>query len=294
MALVIAVAATVLPVATTSRVGAATPQAPAATSSDGVSDGVRHSVVRLYLAVFDRRPDPEGLEFWTDLYVRGLGLRRMAHEFMASEEWRSTYGDVDDDRFVRLLYANVLDREPDPEGYAYWREVLARPTDRTIVLLSFSESREFVAATRTAPPEPPPPLPWPAIPAGSGQGRRIIYDNPGQRVWVVDGYDLIVDSYLVSGKRGVPVAGTYSVYSKSEKAWAGHDGITMQWMVRFARGDDLAIGFHAIPRDANGQPIQTEAQLGTFRSSGCVRQSDRHAQAMYAWADIGTPVVVLG
>ena len=83
-----------------SVVGAAPAATPGTTSGD-VSDGVRHSVVRLYLAVFDRQPDADGLAFWTDLYVRGLGLWRMAHEFMTSEEWRSTYGDVDDDRHDR-------------------------------------------------------------------------------------------------------------------------------------------------------------------------------------------------
>src|SRR3546814_3131256 len=67
----------------------------------------------------------------------------------------------------------------------------------------------------------------------------------------------------------------------------------MKWMVRFAHGDRLAIGFHSIPRDAYGRPLQSESQLGTYRSSGCVRQADHKAQALYAWAPIGTRVVVL-
>jgi lipoprotein-anchoring transpeptidase ErfK/SrfK len=33
--------------------------------------------------------------------------------------------------------------------------------------------------------------------------------------------------------------------------------------------------------------------LGTFRSLGCTRQSDAKAKALYAWAPIGTTVVVL-
>ena len=67
----------------------------------------------------------------------------------------------------------------------------------------------------------------------------------------------------------------------------------MTHMVRFAHGTRLSIGFHGIPRYANGQPMQTEAQLGTFRSSGCVRQADHKAEALYNWAPVGTTVVVL-
>ena len=66
----------------------------------------------------------------------------------------------------------------------------------------------------------------------------------------------------------------------------------MRHMVRFTRGRNLAIGFHSIPRYGDCRPMQTEAQLGTYRSSGCVRQADSMAEALYAWADIGTTVVV--
>jgi hypothetical protein len=66
----------------------------------------------------------------------------------------------------------------------------------------------------------------------------------------------------------------------------------MDNMVRFARGRTLAIGFHAIPVYADGRPLQTEAELGLFRSSGCVRQRADKAKQLYDWAPIGTPVVV--
>lgn len=135
--------------------------------------------------------------------------------------------------------------------------------------------------------------PYPMV----GQGQRIIYSNSEQRVWLVNGDETLHDTYLVSGRQGIPYPGTYSVYSKSLTAWAGHDGITMAHMVRFVppwvSGNRLAIGFHAIPRDRYGIPLQTEEQLGTFQSAGCVRQSDDKAAALYAWAPIGTQVVVL-
>lgn len=263
----------------------------AAAPAVDVSPGVRDSVVRLYQASFDRAADADGVAYWLDLYRRGMPLTTIAEHFMTSQEWRARFGSVDNATFVDLLYRNVLGRPADRSGSAYWEGELARGYPRAALLVSFSESPELVERTGTAPPEAPPW--WPLAPANSGSGRRIVYGNSAHRVWMVDQHNLVVDTYLVSGRASTPAAGTYSVYSKSERAWAGHDGITMQWMVRFAHGSTLAIGFHAIPRYADGRPLQSESQLGTYQSSGCIRQADHKAAALYAWAPIGTTVVVL-
>lgn len=133
----------------------------------------------------------------------------------------------------------------------------------------------------------------PPIPADSGSGRRIVYSNGDQRVWIIEDGESVVTTYLVSGRKNDPKNGNYKVYSKSRNAWAGHDGITMEYMVRFAFGKTLAIGFHSIPKWGDGTPMQTEEQLGTYRSSGCVRQRVGQAKFLYDWADIGTPVIVV-
>lgn len=250
---------------------------------------VTDSVVRLYLAVFDRGPDDEGLAYWVAEYHQGFSLRDIGAAFMASVEWSDRYGAVDNDSFVELLYQNVLQRSADAEGGEYWRTTLAGGVERGQVLLQFSESTEFVAQTGTADPLPP----YPSVPADSGAGRRIVYANTAQRIWLIEADGSVYDSYLVSGRSDRPSTGTYSVYSKSEKAWAGHDGITMNHMVRFAHGRSLAIGFHSIPLYANGTPMQTLDELGTYQSAGCVRQDPIKAELLYAWADVGTTVVVL-
>ncbi len=139
--------------------------------------------------------------------------------------------------------------------------------------------------------EPPPsPPPYPEV----GSGKRIIYSNSAQRIWLIDANEQLVDTYLVSGRVGIPHYATYKVFSKSVNAWAPYGGITMKHMVRFVRpgtwGNQWSYGFHAIPRYSNGQPMQTEEQLGTHRSGGCVRQADYKALALYNWAPIGTTV----
>ncbi len=137
---------------------------------------------------------------------------------------------------------------------------------------------------------PPTTPPYPAV----GSGKRIIYSNSQHRVWLIDEGDHLVDTYLVTNKKGIPLLGTYTVFSKSVNAWAPYGGITMKHMVRFVRpgtfGNQWSYGFHSIPRYSNGRPLQTEAQLGGFGSGGCVRQADHKAAALFAWAPIGTVV----
>ncbi len=142
-------------------------------------------------------------------------------------------------------------------------------------------------------PAPPPAPAAPVVPPGSGAGRRIVYCVNCQRVWLVED-DGRARTHPVSGRAGVPRNGTYKVFSKSERAVAGSRKATMRHMVRFARGRTLAIGFHSIPRDLKGRPIQTESELGRYRSLGCVRQADRDALALWNFAPIGTKVVVVG
>lgn len=149
----------------------------------------------------------------------------------------------------------------------------------------------LLSRTMELSPVVPPARPFPSPPS-AGQGMRIIYSNSQQRIWMINGNENIIDSYLVSGREGVPAPGTYTVYSKSPLAWS-HDGITMEHMVRFAYGRTASIGFHAIPHRANDEPMQTEEELGTFQSAGCVRQADTKAAALYQWTPVGTTVVVV-
>jgi L,D-transpeptidase catalytic domain len=138
-----------------------------------------------------------------------------------------------------------------------------------------------------------PPPAFPALPEGTGAGRRVVYSNSAQRVWLVGEDGVAFDSWLVSGRRGVPRPGLYAVYSRSPVSSAHNGSVSMQYMVRFAKGRTLAIGFHSIPVRRNGRLIQTLEQLGTFRSSGCVRQRVEDAAKMWDFAGIGTPVVVI-
>lgn len=133
----------------------------------------------------------------------------------------------------------------------------------------------------------------PALPPASGSGRRIVFSEGEQRVWLVDGSGEVLRSYLVSGSATDNLdPGTYDVYSRSRWAVGIDNSGTMQYFVRFTQGDaGGAIGFHTIPVD-DGAPVQTVDQLGTPLSHGCVRQRTADAVALWEFAPIGTTVVV--
>jgi L,D-transpeptidase catalytic domain len=134
-----------------------------------------------------------------------------------------------------------------------------------------------------------------SLPPDSGEGRRIVFSQSRQRVWLVGARaDDVRRTYLVSGSVTHNLQpGTYSVYSRSRWAVGVDDSGVMQYFVRFTQGPTgAAIGFHSIPTK-NGVPLQTRAQLGTAQSHGCIRQYLPDAIALWNFAPEGTPVVVV-
>jgi hypothetical protein len=109
---------------------------------------------RLYQAAFDRAPDIDGLGYWIRELDAEVGdLAWMAKNFIISDEFKLTYGSpetVSNEAFLTLLYNNVLDRNPDADGYAYWMKELDGGFARERVLASFSESLENRANVASA------------------------------------------------------------------------------------------------------------------------------------------------
>ncbi len=131
-------------------------------------------------------------------------------------------------------------------------------------------------------------------PRGSGTGRRVVFDESAQQVWLVRAGGSVRSTYLVSGSVHDNLdPGRYAVYSRSRDAVGFDYSSTMDYMVRFTQGANAAIGFHDIPLDRRGEPMQRWSELGTPTSSGCIRQRPRDAREMWRFASIGTAVVVV-
>ncbi len=101
---------------------------------------------RLYWAFFNRQPDPGGALYWIVRHDECLALDAIADSFAVSREFSDRYGLLDDTSFVETIYDNVLGRQADASGLAYW--VAQLTTDRLSrggVVLNVSLSGEFVS-----------------------------------------------------------------------------------------------------------------------------------------------------
>lgn len=135
----------------------------------------------------------------------------------------------------------------------------------------------------------------PPLPENSGSGRRVVYERISQRAWAVSEDGEIIRSWLVAGSQyNNEVPGTHYVYSRSEQSTAWNGRAILPLMIRWYQTEIGHIGFHGIPIHVeDGSPYMTEADLGTRLSGGCQRQSNKDAQFMWAFADVGTKIVVL-
>ena len=130
------------------------------------------------------------------------------------------------------------------------------------------------------------------VPANSGTGRRIVYSNGQQRIWLIEANGLVSNSFLVSGRTGAPPFGTYYIASKSAMSSSG--SLALPYMSRFYKArSGKWIGFHGIPLRPDGTPIQTDAQLGQPLSAGCIRMNQQDVKVVWDFTPIGTKIVVV-
>jgi hypothetical protein len=131
----------------------------------------------------------------------------------------------------------------------------------------------------------------PAVPAGSGTGRRVVYSVDQGRVWLVDvsedgAGEVVAETYEVHRSAVDPPPGEYAVTSRWDEL-TGSDGVPVEHVVVFhSASDGTVFGFSAaldgsVPDPENGP------------RTGGIRQSREDGAAMWAFADSGTTVVVV-
>lgn len=82
-------------------------------------------VLQAYLAYYGRPGDVAGLRYWsTRLDQEGGSLDSIIQAFGVSAEYTERYGDLSDEALVSGLYQQLLGRDPDPEGLAFYVELL--------------------------------------------------------------------------------------------------------------------------------------------------------------------------
>jgi len=80
----------------------------------------------MYIAYFDRAPDAVGLFYWASRLSDGMTLREIAKSFFVQPETLAAYpAGQSTSEFVTKVYNNMLGRDPDAPGLAYWASDLA-------------------------------------------------------------------------------------------------------------------------------------------------------------------------
>ena len=118
----------------------------AAFATNVIINPAEAQVFRIYQAVFLRDPDEAGFTAFTNSIQAGvLTVEEITAEFVASEEFQITYGNLDNTDFVELLFANVLPGNMDAQGRADFIDALDAGTlTREAMVAEFVETFEFV------------------------------------------------------------------------------------------------------------------------------------------------------
>lgn len=100
----------------------------------------RAQLIEVYVASFNRAPDAAGLSYWSDQMGGGMSLEQIARSFFVQPEAQAFYPSfLTTGEFVDRVYNNVLNRNADDAGKAYWVAQLDDPTsgiDRAKFLLA--------------------------------------------------------------------------------------------------------------------------------------------------------------
>lgn len=107
------------------------------------------AITRMYQAALGREPEQNGLHFWINNLQHGVPLADLATGFLSSPEFAARFGTgLSNSDFVTRIYQNVLARDPEPNGLAFWRGNLdSNQMTRGQVLAGISESAENRAGT---------------------------------------------------------------------------------------------------------------------------------------------------
>lgn len=119
------------------------------------ASGLEGELVRTYSAMFGREPDMDGFEYWLGLRTSGLSYEAMIVEFANSTEFQLTFGEpmsaITTAEWVDFVYREVLGREADAVGRAYWiGEIESGRVTRAGLVIYFAESAEYRARTQTS------------------------------------------------------------------------------------------------------------------------------------------------
>lgn len=138
----------------------------------------------------------------------------------------------------------------------------------------------------------PSPTPTRVPPTPTSGPKSIVVDISDQRVYAYEGSKLVFQYTASTGSGGSTLTGNFSILDKDPDAYSDPYGFWMpDWMGIYYVGSDLENGFHSLPVLNNGQTLWGSL-IGTPITYGCVVLEPKDMQALFKWAEIGTPVTI--
>ncbi|WMW81081.1 Ig-like domain-containing protein [Undibacterium cyanobacteriorum] len=86
-----------------------------------VTSQMRTQVAQLYVSLFGRAPEASGLGYWVGQLSNGVSLQQIAQDMFNVAPSRAYYPSfLTNEEIITKFYVNVLGRNPDAGGLAYW------------------------------------------------------------------------------------------------------------------------------------------------------------------------------
>lgn len=86
-----------------------------------MSAQVNQEIAQLYVAMFGRAPDAEGLAYWAGLREAGQSMVQVADTMFGTAPARTYFpGGLSNEEIIASFYENVLGRPADSAGLAFW------------------------------------------------------------------------------------------------------------------------------------------------------------------------------
>lgn len=107
------------------------------------TDDTYQSIALLYDGFTNRLPDAGGLIYYAERVKSGaMTLAQVTAEFANSAEFKAAIAGKDNGQIVDYIYMNSLDRAPDAEGRAFYKDQLDRGASAAVILQDVALSQE--------------------------------------------------------------------------------------------------------------------------------------------------------